>query len=107
MLLLSVGLPLTFGFGAATANRAGNNTIFSIFILLAISTALLGIRLFFGGIEKLRFYNLDAIIAENKERIAFYPSAETETIGAMRRRETDPRFTYFSEEEYQKLQKKR
>ena len=106
MLLLGVGLPLIFGFGAGAAHRAGSNNAFSVLILLAIGTALLGIRLFFGGIDKLRFYNLDASIDEIKERAAYYPSAETEIISAMRRRETDPRVTYFSEAEYQKLQKR-
>ena len=107
MLLLAVGLPVAFGFGAAAANRAGNNNTFSFFMLLTIGTALFGIRLFFGGIDKLRFHSLDADIAEIKERAACYPSAETEIIGVMRRREANPRVTYFSEAEYQKLQKKR
>ena len=38
--------------------------------------------------------------------MAYHPSAESEIVGAMRRQETDHNVVYFTEDEYQKLQKK-
>lgn len=105
MLLLAVGLPVGFGFGAKAAGQAGNDSAFSILMLLTIGSVLLGIRLLFQGIDKLRFYDVDSIIEENRERMAYYPSAESEIVAAMRRQETDPNVVYFTEDEYRKLQK--
>ncbi len=106
MMLLSVGLPVGFGFGAKAAGQAGNETAFSILMLLTIGSVLLGIRLLFEGFNKLRFYNVDSIIEENRAWMAYHPSAESEIVGAMRRQETDHNVVYFTEDEYQKLQKR-